>query len=112
MIKIKFASILICVIFISISCKSHRVISLTVIDKITKQPLDSVLVIIADAKRSNGGDSRNNSVTGYTNSNGKFDTILQIGFAFGCNKIYSEYSKIGYSKKSELNKTKGIVELD
>jgi hypothetical protein len=35
-----------------------------------------------------------------------------IGCAFGCYDIYTHYIKLGYAKKTELNKTEGLVELE
>ena len=95
-----------------VSCKTEQKISITVIDKVTSLPIDSVLVVVTDGKKSYGGDSRSNSVTGYTNSSGKFEASLQIGFAFGLNQIYLEYDKEGYVHKVECNKPEGIVALE
>lgn len=96
----------------SVSCKTRQVISVIVIDKLTQQPIDSVAIVVTDGKKSIGGDSRSNSVSGYTDSNGKFKASLQIGYAFGANTIQLEYNKKGYANKVELNKTNSIVELE
>ncbi len=110
--KIKYSAALIILTIVSVSCKTHQTISVMVVDKLTKQPIDSVSVVVTDGKKSNGGDSRSNSVSGYTDSNGNFKASLQIGLAFGMNQISSEYSKNGYANKTELNKTTGKVELE
>ncbi|MCK9617039.1 MAG: hypothetical protein M0R21_04320 [Lentimicrobiaceae bacterium] len=105
---------IILIIFLSlfwVSCKTHEKISVIVIDKLTKQPIDSVFVKVSDGKK-NGGDWSDNAVTGYTDSNGKFEATINIGYAFGNNHIYLGYEKKGYIYKEELNKTEGIVELE
>ncbi len=91
------------------SCESQKHISVTVIDKNTGQPLDSVLVKINAGKKGNYNMS---TAEGYTDPNGKFETDIMIGCTFGCYDIYSEYNKKGYTKKTEFNKTEGKVELE
>lgn len=108
---VKFSVLFIFLPLIWTSCKTHENISVVVVDKITRQHLDSVLVKVTDGKK-NGGDWSDNAVTGYTDSTGKFETNIKIGFAFGNNKIYLNYDKKGYKHKEEINKTKGIVELE
>ena len=109
--KIEYNTALVILTMIFVSCKTHQTISVMVIDKLSKQPIDSVSVVVTDGKKSNGGDSRSNSVSGYTDSNGKFKASLQIGYAFGTSTIHLEYAKKGYVYKVELNKTDGVVEL-
>lgn len=94
-----------------ISCKDHEDISVLVIDKISKQPIDSVFVKVTEGKR-DGGDWSDNAVTGYTDTNGKFEATIRIGYAFGNNHIYLGYEKEGYVYKEEVNKTEGTVELE
>ncbi len=91
------------------SCESNKLISVTVIDKITREPIDSVLIEINAGKN---GDYTKNTAKGYTNSEGKFETHMMIGCAFGCYDIYTKYSKTGYVKVVDLNKTEGIIELN
>lgn len=93
------------------SCKNHEKISVVVIDKITKKPIDSVFVKVSDGKK-DGGDWSDNAVKGFTDSDGKFEAIINIGYAFGNNHIYLRYDKKGYVFKEEVNKTEGIVELE
>ena len=92
-----------------ISCEANKLISLTVIDKITKQPIDSVLI---EVKAGKNGDYNKSHAKGFTNTLGKFETHMMIGCALGCYDIYLEYDKSGYVHKKELNKTEGLVELE
>lgn len=92
-----------------IGCEANKQISVTVIDKLTKQPIDSVFI---EVKAGKNGDYTKNSAKGFTNSNGKFETQMMIGCALGCYDIYMEYNKGGYVHKSELNKIEGVVELE
>jgi len=110
--KVQLKSSILILLTTLISCKTHELIEVKVVDKHTNQPIDSVLVEVTDGEKSYGGDRRSSSVTGYTDSAGNFKASLPIGFVFGTNKIHLEYSKKGFSHKSELNKTKGVVELE
>lgn len=92
-----------------ISCEANKLISVTVIDKITRQPIDSVSI---EVKAGKNGDYSKNNAKGYTNADGKFETHMMIGCAFGCYDIYIEYKKSGYVHKIELNQTEGLVELE
>ena len=92
-----------------ISCEEYKLISVTVVDKVTRQPIDSVFV---DVKAGKNGDYTKNHAKGYTNSDGKFETHMMIGCAFGCYDIYMEYDKKDYVHKAELNKTEGLIELE
>ncbi len=106
-IQFTFAVIISAIIFSS--CEANKLISVTVIDKTTKQPVDSVFI---EVKAGKNGDYNKNHALGYTDSNGKFETNMIIGCAFGCYDIYMEYGKKGYVSKTELNKTEGTVELE
>ncbi len=108
---IQFSILIIFLPLLWVSCETHENISVVVIDKLTKQPIDSVLVKVSDGKK-NGGDWSDNAVIGYTDSNGKFEATINMGYAFGNNYIYLGYDKKGYIHKEELNKTEGIVELE
>lgn len=90
------------------SCEANKHISVTVLNSLTKQPLDSVLVKVNAGKN---GDYNKSTSEGYTNSSGKFETYMMIGCAFGCYDIYISYSKNGYKDKKELNNTEGAIEL-
>jgi hypothetical protein len=112
MFQKKIIRVLLAVIMLGMiltSCETNKLISVTVVDKITKKPLDSVFVKVNAGKN---GDYTKNSASGYTNADGKFETHLMIGCAFGCYDIYIDYTKNGYVKKTELNKTEGIMELE
>jgi hypothetical protein len=101
-----FSLSLIAILFIS--CETNKHISVTVLNSLTKQPIDSVFVKVNAGK--NGDYNKNNS-QGFTNSAGKFDTYMMIGCAFGCYDIYVSYSKEGYQEKKDLNITEGTIEL-
>lgn len=108
---LKFTILIFFLSLFGVSCKTHETISVVVVDKLTKIPLDSVFVKVTDGKK-NGGDWSDHAVTGYTDSTGKFEATIKLGYAFGNNHIYLSYEKAGYVNKEELNKTKGIVELE
>lgn len=90
--------------FTLIACEQHLKFKVTVFDKITQKPLDSVLLEMKVGE--------NNYFKDYTNSSGTIETKIMIGCAFGCYDIYTQYSKNGYIIKKEVNKTEGIVELE
>ncbi len=90
------------------SCEVNKLISVTVIDKQTKQPLDSVFV---EVKAGKDGNYNKSTARGYTNAKGKFETHLMIGCANGCYDVYTEYTKSSYTKTVELNKTEATVEM-
>ena len=92
-----------------LSCETNKLISVMVIDNQTRQPIDSILVEISAGKN---GDYTKSGAKGYTNSKGEFKTHIMIGCAFGCYDIYTNYSKSGYIKKIDLNKTEGLIELE
>ena len=92
-----------------VSCEQNKLISITVVDKATRQPLDSVYIEIKAGKM---GDYTKTNKSGYTNSAGKFETHMMIGCSFGCYDIFMEYSKSGYTRKTGLNMTEGVVELE
>lgn len=106
---IQFITTFLVIGIILVSCEANKNISVTVVDKITKQPVDSVFIEIKAGKN---GDYTKNYSSGYTDSNGKFETQMMIGCAFGCYDIYMEYTKVGYAFKKELNTTEGLVELE
>ncbi len=92
-----------------ISCETNKLISVSVVDKLSKQPIDSVLIEIKAGKN---GDYTKNYAKGYTDANGKYETYMMIGCSFGCYDISIEYDKNGYAHKKELNHTEGVIELE
>jgi hypothetical protein len=105
-----FASIIIGITFIS--CEGPKYFSVTVVDKQTQQPIDSVLVkvIVKAGKKEKSAYN----LQGYTDSAGKFVRDEMIGYGLSMRRwdFYMEYDKTGYQHKSELNKTEGTVELE
>ena len=91
-----------------ISCEGYKHISVTVIDEVTREPIDSVFVKINAGKN---GDYNKNYDEGYTNISGKFETDMMIGCSFGCYDIYMEYSKKGYETRTDLNLIEGRILL-
>jgi len=105
---IQFISAILVLGITLVSCEQNKLITVTVVDKLTRQPLDSVYIEIKAGKK---GDYTKTNKNGYTNSAGKFETHLMIGCSFGCYDIFMEYTKRGYTRKTELNNTEGVVEL-
>ena len=94
------------------SCEGPKYFSVTVVDKQTQQPIDSVLVkVIVKAGKK---EKSSYNLEGYTDLSGKFIRDEMIGYGLSMRKwdFYMEYDKNGYIHKSELNKTEGIVELE
>ena len=106
--KIQFILAILVLGITLVSCEQNKLISITVVDKTTRQPLDSVYIEIKAGKKD---DFTKSTKSGYTNSAGKFETHMVIGCSFGCYDIFMEYSKSGYTRKTELNRTEGVVEL-
>jgi len=90
------------------SCETNKHISVTVINVLTKEPLDSVFVKVRAGKN---GDYTKNYSEGYTDSTGKFQTDMMIGCSGGCYDIYMDYSKTGFEDKTDFNITEGTVFL-
>ena len=110
--KTKNTLVLLFILFTLISCEGPKYFSVTVVDKITKQPIDSVLVnVIVKAGKKEKSAYK---LQGYTDSAGKFIRDEMIGYGLSMRKwdFYMEYDKTGYQHKSELNKTEGTVELE
>jgi hypothetical protein len=108
-IKFKFA---ILIIVILVSCEGPKNFSVTVVDKITQRPIDSVLVkVIVKA-----GDQEKTAynIQGYTDSTGKFERTEMIGYGLSMKQwdFYMEYDKKGYIYKQEKNHLEGKVELE
>lgn len=92
-----------------VSCESNKLISVKIIDKETKLPIDSVFVEVNAGK---DGDYTKSRTSGYSNASGEFKTQLMIGCADGCYDIQMIYSKRSYHQKTELNNTEGIIVLE
>lgn len=95
-----------------VSCEGPKTYSVTVVDKATQLPLDSVLVkVVVKA-----GDKEKTSynLEGYTDTSGKFTREVMIGYGLSLSRwdFYMEYSKPGYAQKTEKNRTEGRVELE
>jgi hypothetical protein len=93
------------------SCEGPFHIQLTVVDKITKKPLDSVFVQVKTTTK-NGQIQQQFST--YTDSTGKLreDGYKMVGFFSPHEDYHLEYDKKGYTHKVEMNKTDGLVELE
>jgi hypothetical protein len=98
--------------FMLFSCEGPKYFSVTVVDKQTQQPIDSVLVkvIVKAGKKEKSAYN----LQGYTDSAGKFIRDEMIGYGLSMRRwdFYMEYDKTGYLHKSEVNKTEGTVELE
>lgn len=109
-IKFLISGIIACAILVS--CERRENFSITVVDKTTQQPVDSVLVkvIVKAGKKEKSA----NNFQGYTDSAGKFITTVPIGYGLSMKRrdFYMTYSKNGYAKKEEKNRTNGVVELE
>jgi hypothetical protein len=98
--------------FIVASCEGPKNFSVTVVDKVTQHPIDSVLVkVIVKA-----GDQEKTAynLQGYTDSTGKFERTEMIGYGLSLKRwdFYMEYDKKGYAFKQEKNHLEGKVELE
>ncbi|MGD0711137.1 MAG: hypothetical protein ABR968_08120 [Bacteroidales bacterium] len=110
--KIKFTIIILLLSFVLASCEGPKKFSVTIVDKQTQQPLDSVFV---DVKVMDGKNEKSSyNIQGYTDSNGKFIKEEMIGYGVSMRRwdFYMEYDKKGYVSKKELNHTEGLVELE
>lgn len=93
-----------------LSCERREEIAITVIDKTSQSPLDSVFV---DIKAGKNEKYNKNSSEGYTDSTGNYSTSMSIGCTGGCYDIFITYSKEGYKEISELNNYNGaVIELE
>jgi hypothetical protein len=109
--KTKIFSVLIIGLFL-VSCEGPKYFSVTVVDKVTQQPIDSVLinVVVKAGKKEKSGYN----LQGYSDSAGKFIREEMIGYGLSMRRwdFYMEYDKPGYIHKSEVNRTEGVVELE
>ncbi len=92
-----------------VACESQKHISVTVIDEVTRQPLDSVFVQVDAGKN---GVYDKNSDDGFTDESGKYETHMMIGCSFGCYDIRMTYTKPGYEKLIQLNNTIDTISLN
>ncbi len=97
------------VLFSLLACEAHKQIFVMVYDQVSKQPLDSVHVVIKAGKN---GDYTKSGASGYTDSSGRFNTYFMIGCSFGCYDVYVEYQKKGYAPLTNFNqKDSSIIYL-
>lgn len=99
------------VIFI-MSCEGPKSFSVTVIDHVSKKPVDSVMVQVRVMAGKQEKSAYN--INGYTDSSGRFVREEMIGYGLSLKRwdFYMDYDKKGYARKSEKNHTEGIVELE
>lgn len=95
-----------------ISCEGPKYFNITVVDKTTQQPIDSVFVKVV-VKAGKIEKSAYN-LEGYTDSAGKFIREEMIGYGLSLRPwdFFMEYNKEGYAPKIEMNRTEGTVELE
>ncbi len=111
--KIIHASLIIVIAALfCVSCEGPKYFSVTVVDKKTQQPIDSVLVLVK-VKAGNEEKTAYN-LQGFTDSVGKFKREEMIGYGLSMTRwdFYMEYFKKGYLPKTELNHPEGKVELE
>ena len=110
--KFRFTIIIISIAITLVSCEGPKYFSVTVIDKLTRQPIDSVFVQVKvkAGKKEKGAYN----LQGYTDSVGKFIRSEMIGYGLSMKHwdFHMEYDKKGYVHKKEVNKTDGAVELE
>jgi hypothetical protein len=106
--KIILVLLTVTVAIVMTSCEANKHLSVTVIDAITKKPIDSVYVRVTAGKN---GDFTKSGCEGYTNGAGLFDAYMMIGCSFGCYDIIMEYNKAGYEVRKDFNLTEGTIEL-
>jgi hypothetical protein len=94
------------------SCEAPKLFSVTVIDKKSQKPIDSVQVTI----RAEAGGKEKTAYRrqGHTDSLGRFKLSQMIGYGIGVQRwiFYMDYEKKGYIPKTEQDRTEGIVELE
>jgi len=95
-----------------VSCEGPKYFSVTVVDKTTQQPIDSVLVLV---KVKAGKEEKSGyNLQGFTDTVGMFKREEMIGYGLSLSRwdFYMEYTKKGYVHKTELNHVEGKVELE
>jgi len=100
------------VIIFFISCEGPKSFSVTVIDHVSKKPIDSVLVNVKVIAGKQEKSAYN--LQGYTDSLGMFVMEEMIGYGLSLKRwdFYMDYDKKGYVHKTEKNRTEGLVELE
>jgi len=100
------------VVIFFMSCEGPKSFSVTVIDHVSKKPIDSVSVQVRVMAGKQEKSAYN--VHGYTDSTGTFAMEEMIGYGLSLKRwdFYMDYEKKGYAHKSEKNRTEGIVELE
>lgn len=98
--------------FFLISCEGPKYFNVTVVDKLTQQPIDCVFVSIKVMAGKKEKSAYN--LQGYTDSAGRFIRDEMIGYGLSMRRwdFYMEYKKKGYAPKIEKNRTEGLVELE
>ena len=98
--------------FMLMSCEGPKKYNVTVVDKITKQPLESVLVKVK--VMSGKSEKKGYNLEGYTDATGQFVKDEMIGYGLSMKRcdFYMAYHKKGYVQKTEVNHTEGQVELE
>ncbi|MEI6349312.1 MAG: hypothetical protein WCP69_15305 [Bacteroidota bacterium] len=95
-----------------LSCEGPKYFSITVVDKLTKSPIDSVFVEVTVK----AGNTIKNAyrLSGFTDTTGKFIVSEMIGYGLSIRRwdFYMSYKKNGYILKTEKNHTEGEVELE
>ncbi|MBK7129214.1 MAG: hypothetical protein IPM74_08145 [Crocinitomicaceae bacterium] len=91
-----------------LSCESQRIISVTCVNALTGEPLDSVLV---NVNAGLDGDYTKSTASGYTDSAGHFETTIMIGCPGKCYDIYVSYTKTGFEFAKNLNELEGEIKL-
>jgi len=110
--KFQIAIIILIAGFFFVSCEGPKSFSVIVVDKVTRQPLDSVFVKVKAMAGKKEKSAYN--MQGYTDSAGKFIREEMIGYGLSLRRwdFYMEYDKKGYVHKTEINHTEGLVELE
>lgn len=109
---LRFLSLILFVMIFFMSCEGPKSFSVTVIDHVSKKPIDSVMVQVRVMAGKQEKSAYN--IHGYTDSTGTFAMEEMIGYGLSLKRwdFYMDYDKKGYSHKSEKNHTEGIVELE
>ena len=110
--KNKFSFIITIIVLFLAACEGPKIFSVTVIDKATQRPIDSVFVVVK-VKAGNKEQSAYN-LEGFTDASGKFTREEMIGYGLSLQRwhFYMEYDKKGYVHKTETDRTEGVVELE
>jgi hypothetical protein len=95
-----------------VSCESRQNFSIKVVDELTNIPIDSVIVKVR--VKAGKKEKNNYNLEGYTDSAGNFNASKMIGYGLSIRPwdFYIDYQKKGYTFKTEVNRTKGVVTLE